>query len=560
MDMKQIGIGVVALVVVGGLAVGGYMATQKPDTPTEPDPTAEAVAKTKAKGGPGALKSLATGSDKPNVLIVLWDTTRADHLSVYGYEKDTTPFMAEWAEDGMVFERAVSPAMWTVPSHASMFTGLPPVTHGTGIEWRWLDNHHVTMADWFGENGYDTYAFSANPNLAPNRMNLVQGFDLTETSWSKEWVRQVRKNTRRKLIKRDKSTEISPSFEGTGAKSMDFNAGPVAAKAFIKWVQGREDSSKPWLAYINYMEAHKPRVPAIKSRRKISTEEEIGLGLDTDLTFKSQLLYTYGQMEMTPEEINATVGVYDATLVDLDNATNLLITEMKKRGMLENTIVVFTADHGEQLGEHHIYGHRNKVYQQLLHVPLVIWAPGMVEAGRVDTPVSNLDLFYTLTELAKLEAPESGLSKHNLLKIKEYVPAVFAQIISQDHSGYQRVKQWSENDFDIEPWTRTHQAIVSGAWKLIRDSVGEEQLFNVVEDPQEENEVAAANPEKAAELRQMLKDWADAQVKYDPAKRDDQDGETEDSDEMKAQLEMLGYIEEEDEGEEEEPPPPMGSL
>ena len=104
--------------------------------------------------------------------------------------------------------------MWTVPSHASMFTGLMPTTHGAGYDWRWLNDHNVTLAEWFGQHGWSTYAFSANPNLSPSRVNLVQGFDTVEISWGRRWKKRVAKNTRRKLLKEDRSTEISPSYEG----------------------------------------------------------------------------------------------------------------------------------------------------------------------------------------------------------------------------------------------------------------------------------------------------------------------------------------------------------
>nr|MBX2796593.1 sulfatase-like hydrolase/transferase [Myxococcales bacterium] len=127
-----------------------------------------------------ASLSMRSGDDPgpPNVLVILWDTARADAMSLYGAKRDTTPRMKAWAEEhGVIYERAISPAMWTVPSHASLFTGLAPSTHGAGFDHRWLDNDNVTLAEHLGANGYQTYAFSANPNLSPKRVNLLQGFE-----------------------------------------------------------------------------------------------------------------------------------------------------------------------------------------------------------------------------------------------------------------------------------------------------------------------------------------------------------------------------------------------
>ena len=91
---------------------------------------------------------VAKAAGHPNVLIILWDTTRADHLNLYGYDKQTTPNMAKWAEKGVVFEQAISPAMWTVPSHGTLFTGVMSTTHNADYDYRWLDGCNVTLAEW----------------------------------------------------------------------------------------------------------------------------------------------------------------------------------------------------------------------------------------------------------------------------------------------------------------------------------------------------------------------------------------------------------------------------
>jgi arylsulfatase A-like enzyme len=482
----------------------------------------------------------------PNVLIVLWDTTRADHLNVYGYDKSTTPFMAEWAKGGMVFEKAISPGMWTVPSHASMFTGLPETTHGAGTEWRWLDDHNVTLAEWFGQHGYETYAFSSNPNLGPKRVNLVQGFEKIDTSWSPPWVKLVRNNTKRKLLKRDQSTEISPSYQGPKGGTMDYNGGPVTAQAMVRWLDKREDKEKPWFAYLNYMEAHKPRVPKLESRKAVADKPTIRKGLETDLTFKSQLLYSYKQKTYTNDELEAISAVYDATLLDLDETTRVLMEQLGSRGYLDNTIVVFTSDHGEQLGEHHLFGHRNKVYQQLLHVPLVISWPGVLEPGRVEQPVSNLYLFDTLRSLAGLPSPETGIMRGNLTQWADLLPEVFSETQSLDHMAFSKVVKWTGENLDIEPWSRTYRTVILDDWKLIRDSANHHELFHLAEDPWEEHELAAQHPDKVKTLAAKLDARVQEMRPYDESKRTEADQPTEDDEDTKEQLRLLGYLDDEE--------------
>ncbi|MEQ1502187.1 MAG: sulfatase-like hydrolase/transferase [Myxococcota bacterium] len=486
----------------------------------------------------------------PNVLIILWDTTRADRMSLYGYELGTTPRMKAWAEEnGVVFERAISPDMWTVPSHASLFTGLPPGTHGAGFDHRWLDNERTTLAEWFGEKGWDTFAFSANPNLSPNRVNLLQGFQAVETSWSRKWRNAVIAHTKDKLIRRDMSTEISPGSKSRHAGTGFYNAAPIAHDSFVGWLDTREHPEKPFFVYLSYMEAHKPRVPTLDSRRVVADDETIGLGLATDLSFKNQLLYGYGKKSYTPEELVAINRVYDAALRDLDDATADLLDDLKARKILDDTIVVFTADHGEQLGEHQQFGHRSGVYQQLLHVPLVIAYPRKVAARRVSAPVSNLELFDTIVELSGIEDPAVGQVKGNLANATEAIRGVFSETLSIDRLGFTKVKKMYP-DLGRDVWANTYRSIVKGNWKLI-ESVSFDtnhvlncELYDLDPDPGEDQNVFDQQPEKAEELISELEGWKKVQVPWDAKAADTVSEHL--SEAEKHQLELLGYLSEED--------------
>ena len=491
----------------------------------------------------------------PNVLIILWDTVRADRLSMYGYEHDTTPRMAAWAKRyGKVYERASSPAMWTVPSHASMFTGTAPTTHGAGFDHRHLDDHNHTLAEHFKANGYQTYAFSANPNLSPRRVNLLQGFDHIEVSWGRRWREKVVRHTRRKLLKRDLSTEISPANPGRHRGTGFFNAGPITHEAFTHFLDRREESgsTRPFFAYLSYMEAHKPRVPFLDSRKQVADKDTIQVGLRTDLTFKSQLMYSYGKKAYTDEELEAINRVYDATLIDLDNATGDLLDDLEARGVLDNTIVVFTSDHGEQLGEHQQFGHRAQVYQQLLHVPLVIAYPPKLRPGRVDSAVSNLDLYNTLIELAGLDKPTGVYKRGNLATVDALArEGILSESISIDRLGFKKIKQHYD-DLTRDVWANKYRALTKGSYKLIETidfdhhELVDQELYDLSVDPFEAHDLAEAEPEKVRELSAELNTLHDALPKWnkDDADEVEQEGGGGMSLEQCKQLEALGYIEE----------------
>ncbi len=494
----------------------------------------------------------------PNVLIVLWDTVRADRLSMYGYARPTTPRMAAWAEEyGVVYENALSPAMWTVPSHASMFTGLAPTTHGAGTDHRWLDGHRTTLAEHFAAHGYHTYAFSSNPNLSKRRVNLVQGFEVFEAAWSPRWRRKVVRHTKRKLLDQDESTEISPGRPDHNRHPGYNNAGPITRRAFLDFLDRREARSdeRPFFAYLSYMEAHKPRVPSLIARRQVVDDPQVmRRGLQTDLTFKSQLLYSYGLKDYTEEELEAVNRVYDATLIDLDETTGGLLADLEERGVLDDTIVVFTSDHGEQLGEHQQFGHRSEVYQQLLHVPLVIAYPGALEPGRVSTRVTNLDLFSTLIELAGLPHPRGEHKRGNLARVRDLVAqTLFAESISIDRLGFAKVRKLHP-ELERDRFANLYRAVVGADHhKLIQtvdyDSheVVEVELYDLEVDPFEEHDLSEDRPASVEELTQQLEAIRAELPKWDPGEADNAAAEAQAKEmtpEMCRQLEGLGYIEE----------------
>ena len=510
---------------------------------------------------PAPLPMPASGEvhDGPNVLIILWDTVRADRLSLYGYELPTTPNLDAFAKNARVYERAISPGIWTPPSHGSMFTGLPPSQHGVRATYKWLDDHHETMAEVLKAHGYDTYAFSANPFVAQTT-NLLQGVDLVDHSFEGKWKRQARRATVSKLIDGDASTDISPAWrpmqgqKTSGTSHAYKDAGTVIDDAFFEWVEKRPDQDRPFFAYLNYMEAHIPRVPSMAARKKVMDDTLIDVSLRTVVAQINLLSYTFGKHDFTEQELEAINRTYDAALIDLDAATGELLDGLKSRGLLDNTVVILTSDHGENLGDHHMFGHKYSIWDTLLHVPLVIHHPGMVEAGRVDTPVSNLDIFGTVFDLVGLDKPEEAplsASLNNLPTRND----VFSEMVEATPVAIQRVDKLYGVD-NQEQWLTTYRAIERNRRKLVLGSDGSTRLYDLTADPQELTPIAPMDPDEVASLTASLNHWHDSFPAYDPAARSSSDapldvGATE-------MLEQLGYMVDDKDAEPEDAPPKKG--
>ncbi len=529
--MIAVGATVTMLGLVWGVYVGRGLAPTAPEVPPEPE------------------------TKPPNVLIVVWDTVRADRLSVYGYDRPTTPRIAKWAEEAKVYEEARSAGIWTLPAHASLFTGLPPESTGADERWLWLDGQHTTMAEWFGERGYDTFTFAANTLLSGDT-NLVQGFDTQWNTFKGRVKPMAMAMTKKKLIPRDVSNELTPGWSEPehGANNAEWKralykeAAPLVGRGFVKWVDERAAPERPFFAYINLMEAHTPRIPTMEARQQVMDDEElIELGLRTDAGHINLHFYNFGKHDYTDRELEAINGVYDATLVDLDNATADLFAALDERGILDDTIVVLTSDHGENLGDHHLFNHRFALYESLLHVPLMIRYPTKLEPGRVEEPVATLDLFATLADLAGVEAPD--LPSQSLLSSSRSPISYMAVPLEREIKTVQLV----HSDVQIEPWLKMGHSVVDDGYKLIRYSNGAHEMYDLNTDPGEEKNLYGSDPSRQAALMAKIDAWNDATPPYDESLRTE-DAKTvrANQQDLKNQLAAMGYITDDEDEEEEE--------
>jgi arylsulfatase A-like enzyme len=508
------------------------------------------------EASPGASSSTVAAPDsRPNVLVLLWDTVRADSLSLYGATRPTTPRLEAFARGAAVYEKATAPDMWTLPTHAGMFTGLWGTSHGAHATNRWLDDDHHTLAEILSEQGYATVAITANIVVSP-LTNLAQGFgDVITTFRSgtlpKETPFQVaaREATRAKLIERDASTEMSPAWSSTDpddgwAKAVYKDAAPVSHKRLTSWIDEHRDA--PWFAYVNMMEAHTPRVPSLASRKALLDDDTLELGLQTDASLFTEVAYMAGRRDYSPAQLAAMRGVYDAAVRDLDTATGDLLDDLKARGDLDNTLVVIVSDHGEALGEHRLMEHRYNVYEPLVHVPLVVSHPTKVTPGRVATRVSTVDVFGTVLDAAGIPMPRNpAVRSTSLLAAQRPVGAVFVQMLDPFASSLSKVRSvWP--DLDTSRLTRTYGVVYDGDTKFIRCSDGAHELYDLLADPGEARNLFAEQPERAEALLQRLDGFEAGLPTYTPSPRRGRKSKAAMTEAARSELQALGYLDPDD--------------
>jgi arylsulfatase A-like enzyme len=317
----------------------------------------------------------------PNVLLIILDTVRAMSLSLYGYERPTTPQLQRWASQGVVFDMALSPAPWTLPSHASMFTGRWP--HELGVDWRvGLAPSFPTLAEQLAAAGYRTAGFVANTTYCSEETGINRGFQHWEDYPVSFQMVVKSASLGRALTGAAWFRDLFHWYQPLARK----HAAEISA-SLLGWLG--DGSAEPWFVALNYLDAHAPYLPPAPFRDQFGPTEP-----RSNPTL--QPFHTW-----LPEEITRQQNAYDASIAALDDELGRLFDSLEARGALRNTLVIVTSDHGEEFYEHQLMDHGNSLYLPSIHVPLLLWLPGTVPAGRrVTVPVTTRDLPATIMALA----------------------------------------------------------------------------------------------------------------------------------------------------------------
>jgi arylsulfatase A-like enzyme len=425
----------------------------------------------------------------PSVLILLLDTVRAQSLSLYGRVRPTSPTLERFAAGGVTFDLAFAPAPWTLPSHAALFTGRWP--HESHASWtRKLDDRWPTLAEVLRARGYATAGFSANTEYVSHETGLDRGFQsfddypvsvqtaLEGTSFVRVVYGQFRRSAGRAMRRLPRAWRVRLPRERGLRAAADMNA------ALLAWLDHQD--RRPFFAFVNYMDGHTPfTAPA-------SFLESFGGSPPPRPPTEER------DRPLTPVDARARLDRYEGAIRYLDWELGRLFSALERRGLLANTLVVVTADHGEEFAEHKLVGHGHSLYRASLHVPLVLHLSGRVPTGlRVPQPVSLRNVAATVMDLVG-DTSQSGIAGHSLARTWRGGPDSARPdtiLASTD-----RVR--NQPDWFPASCGDMHSIALNG-WRLIRnEGNGREELYDFVTDSLERYDAAAT--EHGRELRRSL--------------------------------------------------------
>jgi arylsulfatase A-like enzyme len=337
------------------------------------------------------------------------DTVRAESLSLYGYERQTTPNLERWSKQGVRFDHAIAPAPWTLPSHCSFLTGQWPSK--LNAHWRTvLDPAYPTLAEFLRARGYWTAGFISNTYWCSYESGMNRGF-LHYEDYPLTLHTMLGSTVPGRWIV-EHALLPSDYYSVKWIRSQSRDAGGIN-RAFLDWLSDQPAADRrPFFAFLNYLDAHEPFVPPSLPRQgRIAP-----FGLRPESRGEHRMLLDYwdrNKLDLSPREVALARDAYDDCLAALDQQVGALLDELEHRGVLSETLVIITSDHGEEFGEHGVFNHGFSLYAPAVHVPLLVLSRTGRPGGKaISEPVSLRDLPATVVDLLGLAdgAPFPGRS------------------------------------------------------------------------------------------------------------------------------------------------------
>jgi arylsulfatase A-like enzyme len=401
-----------------------------------------------------------------NVLLITIDCLRPDHTSVYGYERPTTPHLDDLAGEGVRFTQAISQGPCTRVSFAAMFSSTYPAMCGGFLR---LSPQRTVLAEILREAGYCTVAFGSNPYLSP-----IYGYDKGFEIFDDSLVPWIQSHQHRPL------KYLNRFFVVARWLLPYLPASALTAKA-VRFLH-RHRPAGPWFLWLHYMDVHDPYRPP---RRHAARFRSAGRPVLSDRALWQKALSQ--PEEISENERQHLINLYDTEISFADEQIGRLLMQLRRLGSLDSTLIIVTADHGEEFGEHGQFSHRFKLYDELLRVPLIMRLPARLPAGQVVTAqVRLLDLLPTILGLLNVDkGPFEGASLLPLVAGHEKTPRI-AISETQPETGLYAIRQ--------------------DGWKLILNvHTGAMELYNLRQDPRETTNCTNTAPLMASKLEAQLR-------------------------------------------------------
>lgn len=457
------------------------------------------------RGGNGTARpGVGARPSQPNLLVIVLDAGRPDFFSCYGDSRKLTPNLDALAAEGQLFLHAYSTSNWSIPGHTSLFSGLYPSSHGALEVTSRVDGRVPLLAEILAGSGWATASFYENP-LVSRVTGLDRGFSVAvgpeldhRTKLTFDWAIE---RLRRKRSRTEQCLRLAGG-----------------------WIEDAAVNERPYFVFLNLMpthfpyEARQPYFDDVLREAGIRPGDCRGIG-DLGHWDTNQRKVWQRLGHATPGEMACVTALYASNIRYLDDVLGGFLGRLRLAGRLENTVVVVTSDHGENLGEHGLFTHmRNALFEQVTHVPLIVWAPGTLPPARVASPVSLVDVMPTFLDLAglarkmppKLHGTDLRRPSPDRVVLSEY---------------------WDEEK------RACSRAAVAGGRKIVANSDGTLALFDLGSDPGETHDLAARLPDETARLHSLLVRFV-AGLQPPPPR----ESEVRNLDELRRRLRSLGYI------------------
>ena len=432
---------------------------------------------------------------KLNILVIVIDTLRADHLGCYGYFRNTSPTIDKIAEEGVLFENFYASGIPTGPGFTSIITGLYPISHKYYItpynvpNTYQLDDNIPTLAEILWDKGYTTAAVDNLINWPSHPKHFVRGY---------EYYMNPSKGTKWK-----------------GHRPGQVRASQVNEKA-LPWI--RQHSYERFFLFIHYWDPHMPYNQPDTYKTAFKHENLNDLKV-TETPAGYKYVPGWGRVDQLPKQShNKSINLYDGEILYVDNAISDVISTLEEEGILDETLIIITSDHGEQLGQHAIWGHAG-LHEAVVKIPLIIRNPKILPKGlRVKEYAQHVDIVPTILELAGVNT-KTTFDGHSLLNA----------IKGQKTREYAVCETWGERCIIKNEWKliihyETEMKILNDVfllggqyrgWLPFLEKYGKigVELYNIKEDPAETINLAKERKDIANKLKQTLDTWIKEHLK-----------------------------------------------
>ncbi len=481
-------------------------------------------------------------AERPNVLLIVMDCVRADHLSCYGYHRLTTPNIDRIASEGVRFATAIAPAAWTVPTIASILTGTYPPTHNAVNGHAYLDNRLCTLAEALRALGYKTIGFGNN-GWVSHSVGMSRGFDIFEENfrWPKGRLAHLALRLFSRALLLTRGVKYKGAYDTNRAVRSLLRQHLSDAQSALEGPPAGGAQGQPFFLFIHYNEAHASyRPPASYARQFLNGVP----WAEARKVNQDHAAYHSGSVPMGSREFEILRALYDGEIAYLDAQLQTVFQALTEWGIMDDTVLIITADHGDNQGEHNLMDHKYCLYDTLIHVPLIIRYPPLLPAGLViDQPVQTVDIFPTVMDILNVEREYLARQFQGYSILPEKLPSrpQFAVAERRNHSPQLRKTFAKYPDFDYTIFERDQNAVRTATHKYIWASDGRDELYDIVADPGETRNVIADYPEQARSLWKVLSEHLD-RVSAGGPPEPMMDGMPEMDEQIIEHLRDLGYI------------------